>query len=167
MRRKDLLRDADAALHALLERDDVDPERVGVFGVSLGGVIGLALAERRTEVRSVVSVAAFSSYRDIASHHLGLLGRVLARPGMDASTSAKRLGDRGLLIVHGARDDIVPETHARQIHESAKRAGVPSRLVLSGEAGHNDILIMEPIEQETVAAFLIETLSDPNANPPG
>jgi len=167
LRRKHLLRDADAALDALLNRDDVDPERVGVFGVSLGGVVGLALAERRLEVRSVVSVAAFSSYPDIASHHLGLLGRALAKPGMAASKSAAQLGKRDLLILHGALDDIVPASHAHEIHESASRAGVPSRLVISEDAGHNDILIMEPDEQETVVDFFLETLSSPAAAPPG
>jgi fermentation-respiration switch protein FrsA (DUF1100 family) len=99
-------------------------------------------------------VAAFSSWRAIASHHLGLLGRVLARRGLDADRNAAQLGDRPLLVLHGQDDEIVPVSHADAIHEAALNAGVGSTLVIAQSTGHNDILIIGQDEQDAVAAFL-------------
>ena len=47
--RAKLVADTHAALDYLLRRDDVDPERIGMLGYSLGGVIGLAAAAEREE----------------------------------------------------------------------------------------------------------------------
>jgi predicted dehydrogenase len=53
------------------QRDDVDPARIGLFGQSLGGAIGLNVMAERDEIRAAVIVSAFTSWREIAAESLG------------------------------------------------------------------------------------------------
>lgn len=53
----ELAADALAAVELLRARDDIDPERVGLFGVSQGGWIGPLAASRSPHVSFVVSVS--------------------------------------------------------------------------------------------------------------
>jgi uncharacterized protein len=152
--RADLLADARAALAYAQDRPDVDGDRIGVLGVSVGGVIGLALAAESPGVRCVVSVSAFSSWKGIANEKMPILGGMLLPRGLDAVDSAARLGSRPLLIVHGDADTIVPVSHAGTIETAARRAGVPVRSVVVPGVGHNDILIEDEATQDAVAAFL-------------
>ena len=53
----DLASDALAGLQLLKSRDDIDPQQVGVFGVSQGGWIGPLVASRSKEIAFVISVS--------------------------------------------------------------------------------------------------------------
>jgi len=159
--RNHLLIDAHAALDYLISRPDVDSDQISVLGVSLGGVIGLSLAAEREEVKRVVSVSAFSSWNQIASDHLGFLGRTIATRGLDAEDAVRHLGERELMIVHGQNDPIVPVRHASIIIDAAKSAGVSTSLLLVAQREHNDMLMAGSSEAEAVATFLVEGLQDP------
>ena len=59
-------KDAAAALDFLAQRDDVDPGRVGVLGLSTGGDIAIDIAARRDDVKAVVADGtAAIGYQDI------------------------------------------------------------------------------------------------------
>ena len=118
-------------------------------------------AAEREEVKRVVSVSAFSSWNQIASDHLGFLGRMIAARGVDADDAVRRLGDRELMVVHGQDDPIVPVKHASIIADAAKSAGVPTLLLLVPQREHNDMLMAGSSEAEAVAIFLVEGLQDP------
>ena len=157
LRRDDLVIDAQAALEYLLTREDVDPERVGLLGYSLGGNIGLAMAADEPRARAVATIATFSRWQAVASDHAGWLGPMLIRPGLDAAESVARLGDRPYLIVHGDRDDIVPHRHAGILEEAASEAGVEvSRITVEG-ADHLNMTEGREI-REAMAAFFAEAL---------
>lgn len=157
LRREDLVADTHAAIDYALTRADVDPERVALYGFSLGGVIALGAAIDRPGIRAVVSVAAFSSWKGIASDHMGIVGRWCMRPGLDAAASAACLGERPLLIVHGEQDRIVPVAHARAIAAAADAAGVPVEVIVVPD-GHNDIVIDDTATQGRIATFLRRAL---------
>ncbi len=159
LRRRRLVSDAHAALDALLARPGIDPTRIAVYGNSLGAVVGLALAAERPEVRAVVSAAAFSRWQRIAADHTGLLGRALIRHGLDAEVSAATLGNRQLLVIHGAADEIVPAYHAERIADSARAARVPVTVFLLEGVTHNDLMLTRPA-QRAVAGFLREALPE-------
>ena len=65
--------DIDAAMRALLVRPDVDPDRIIVFGQSLGAALAVhyvAHSPYRASVRAVVLDSPFSDYRRIAREKL-------------------------------------------------------------------------------------------------
>ena len=65
--------DVDSALRTLLARPDVDPDRVVVFGQSLGGAIAVlsrGAFRLPQHIRALVVESAFASYRQIAREKL-------------------------------------------------------------------------------------------------
>lgn len=137
--REDLCTDAEAAYAYLRTRPDVDADRIGVFGYSLGGSFALELAAHHPEIKCAATVGAFSSWPDIASDFVPVLGRILIRSGCAANDNAAMLGTRPLLLVHGGKDTIVPPVNADRILAAAKAAGVPAELFSIPGGGHLDI----------------------------
>lgn len=160
LRRQTALRDAHAALDYLLAREDVDASRVGVYGVSLGGAVGISLMASRGEARSMVSLAAFSDWRGIASEKLPGLGYVLIRPGQSPMEDIARFGDRPLLIVHGTGDLIVPVSHGETLERAARSAGVPVETRYVPGGSHNAILREDEACGGVIGAFFERTLRD-------
>lgn len=138
--RSEVLRDADAALDALLARDDIDPERVGVLGYSLGATVAVHLVAKRPQAKALILCAGFSSWTAVANDHAPIAGMVLAPKGLASKDAVARLGDRPLLIMHGTRDTIVRPYHAEILAESARAAGVDTALYLAEDADHIDLL---------------------------
>lgn len=157
IRREHLVVDALAAFDALAARPDVDPARIGIYGVSLGGAPALAVATQRP-ARSVCSVSAFTSFPSVASDHVPILARLLIMPGRAPIDDVARLGSRPYLIVHGERDSIVRPRHARELHAAANAGGVPVSLAMIRQADHNDIAEYEQMRTE-VGDFFARTLA--------
>ncbi len=134
--RRELLIDARAALAALRRRSDVDPDRIGVFGYSLGGKFALQLAAEDPGIRCVVSVATFSSWPGIAGDVVPVIGPWLIKPGLDAEVNVLAMGSRPVLLIHGQQDQIVGVRHARRIDDAARRAGVLLDLAIVPDKGH-------------------------------
>lgn len=63
-RSKSLVSDAQAAVTFLQRRPDIDPERIGVFGVSIGGTMALQSAASITAIRAVMSDGAGAAAYD-------------------------------------------------------------------------------------------------------
>jgi dienelactone hydrolase len=157
LNRADLVVDTRAAFEYLLTRDDVDPDRIGLLGYSLGGNIGLGFTVGEDRIRAVVTLATFSRWQDVAGDHGGPLGRFLIGPGMDAADSVASLGARPYLIVHGDDDDIVPHRHAAILEEAARDAGVPvTRLDVPG-ADHLDMTEGQGV-QRAIAEFFARAM---------
>jgi uncharacterized protein len=72
------LLDAQAGLEFLLDREDVDPQRIGVFGFSMGGVTSLRLAARQPQIKAVVAEGGYDQ-----------LGRHITQPGAQLSLPRK------------------------------------------------------------------------------
>lgn len=159
MRRDELVADAVAAIEYVRTRGDVDASRVGVYGLSLGGTMGLAAAAEVPGVRAVVSVATFSEWKSVAGDFAGWLGRVLVRRGRDAVESVGMLGERPLLVVHGTADEVVAFRHAGPIVEAAREAGVAVELVELAGAGHVTWRETHPEAAERIVEFLERELS--------
>ena len=160
LHRDGLIHDANAAIDAVFERDDVDPDRVGVYGMSLGGNIGLAAAVEDERIRAVCTVSTFSSWTGVASDYVPVLAKILISPGRDAVDSAAALGDRPLLILHGTADGIVGIRHAPLIRDSALAAGVAVELKTFEGAGHTNWITDYPEMRESIGAFFAETLGE-------
>jgi len=170
LRRKFVVKDADAALDYLLTRQDVDATQIGLWAQSLGGTFGLDLMSRRPEIRSAVVMATFTAWQDVAATVVGgdppgLLSRWLARrlisSGMDPIKILPNITDRPILLVHGTEDSVVPYTHSQRLLISAAPGALVSLRPVHG-AGHNDIMEVDPQLAFDIAAFFTRTLHDGN-----
>jgi uncharacterized protein len=153
LRREDLVADTVAAVAYAAGREDVDPDRVVLFGYSLGGVLGLAAAAECEAVDAVVAFAPFSTWKDAAADHAGPPGRWLIRRGLDARDTVAGLGERPVLLVHGRRDRIVPFRHGEVIRAAGEAAGIRLEFV-AVEAGNHFTIGTSPVVRERVHEFV-------------
>lgn len=157
------VRDAAAALDYLRDRNDVDAQRIVVFGQSIGGVVAVVLtAERKTDIRAVVVDSAFTSHRDIARFHVlrNPLLAVLAwwfpftvPKGYDAIDCVGRIAPVPTLFMHGTEDRITPAKMSKELYAAAKD---PKDLWLIDGLDHTEVWEEQP---ETAKARLLDFFS--------
>jgi uncharacterized protein len=116
----------------------VPPERIALYGHSLGSAIATELA-REVHPEALVLVAPFTSARAMA-HRIapggGLLYRVgLSRVRYDAESIVRTL-DTPVWVVHGSRDTVIPVEMGRHVFAAAR---VPGELLVLETAGHSDV----------------------------
>jgi fermentation-respiration switch protein FrsA (DUF1100 family) len=154
--------DARAARATLLSRAGVDASRVVYLGESLGGAVALALALELPPA-GVILQSTFSSVRDMARLHYPLLPPALVPDAYPSLRLIPRL-QAPLLALHGARDEIVPLTHAEALLEAAPPC---KRMHVFPGAGHNDLITHAgPAWAQAIAAWTRE-LPHPGATGPG
>ncbi|USN98197.1 MAG: alpha/beta fold hydrolase [Phycisphaeraceae bacterium] len=158
LNREGLIHDAEAAVDYVMQRPDVDPDRVGIYGLSLGGTIALAAAADDERVAAVCSIATFSTWKGVTGDYLPVIGPWLTRPGYDAVDSVAKLGDRPLLLLHGTKDPIVSPRHAPIIEAAARDAGVNVTFKSIEGADHVNWIDSHPEMWRAIVAFFKEHL---------
>ncbi|MBD3307502.1 alpha/beta fold hydrolase [candidate division KSB3 bacterium] len=129
-----LYADALAAYEYLLSHDDVDPQRLVVFGRSLGGAVAVELAMRRPCAKLIVE-STFTSIKDMTQEMFGGLPiHYLVRTKFDSLSKIGQV-DVPLLVIHGSRDTIVPVEHGRRLFAAANQ---PKWWYEIAGADHND-----------------------------
>ena len=139
----------------LASRPDVDAERLGAFGYSMGGATAIMTAAREPRIKGVVADSAWSdvhawlkpSVKDSFVHprdRFTALSLQLAelRTGIDLDDLRPadvigRISPRPVLLVHGRADEVVPAAEAERNHGAAQE---PKELVLVSGAGHGDTI---------------------------
>src|SRR6266571_2106098 len=124
---------ADAAYAALTARPDVDPQRIYVYGRSLGSAVATYTAAHHP-VAGLILESPFTNAAAMAKYHYGLLPRFLLRLSLDNVANVRRVRCP-ILVFHGDADRLVPT--AMGIAVAAAAAG-PVEVVLIHGAGHND-----------------------------
>ena len=162
--------DIRAAVAFLAARSDVDAERLGVLGLSIGGSAAIHAAAHDPRIRAVVTVGAFAHPRDaMLEMGFGSFWLAPARPllfrfmewrvgatfdDLAPERQIARVGGR-VLVVHGEGDAVVPVHHAHRLARAAR--GRVDLLVLPGR-GHSDIHL-DPDVPARLTAFLAEALT--------
>lgn len=124
-----------AAVLAFARARGVPPERLVVFGESLGSGVAVKVATDHA-IAALILQAPLTSAADVAQHHYPFLpARWLIKDRYD---SAARIGSlrAPLLIVHGEADLIVPVRFGRALLAAAPE---PKRGIFIAGAGHNDV----------------------------
>ena len=114
---------------ALVAREEVDGDRVVLFGRSLGGGAVCALAAQRPAA-ALVLVSTFTSIREMA--HRYLAPKFLVRDPFDNLAVVEHFAGP-VLVVHGTDDGLIPIAQAETLLEAAERGQM-----LRYPCGHGD-----------------------------
>lgn len=158
-----------AAVDWLTARPEVDPARIGGFGLSMGGYILLQAAITDTRLRAIVLVSTPANIVEelrFASNRWGLLSELpavwaLKRSGMPYRELQPRdiigsISPRAVFLVGGERDNWVPQSVARELFIAARD---PKRLWIVQGAAHTDFAKVAPQEYaEQLTRFFEEWL---------
>ncbi len=141
-----LAADARAIWKFAVEKRKLPPDRILLFGQSLGGAVAVRLAEEAsaqgTPPAGLIVNATFSSLPDAAQWHYPYLPVRLVL--VDRYPSTERIGQVTcpILVMHGNKDDVVPIAQGRKLFDRApaqSQTGVAKRFVEFENVGHNDV----------------------------
>ncbi len=163
------VRDVDAAYQYLLTRPDVDPERIGALGNSMGAVTLLLYAAQNPEIKAVVSDSAFASLQDEVANGVERMTGLPAFPfapliqffaEQQAGFSAREvaavehideISPRPVFILQGGADQTVSPDSGQRLYDAA---GEPRELWFDPQLDHVQFSTKRAEEYETrVAAF--------------
>jgi alpha-beta hydrolase superfamily lysophospholipase len=143
--------DVAAAITYLQERPDVDGERAGVLGLSLGGALALLAAAEFPAVRAVVAESSFANIRDVVRRNFRVATKLPSflfapltiwlierRWGIRASRvmPEREIGARddcAVLLIHAENDRVVNVQDAHALFTAARG---PKELWLIPDAAH-------------------------------
>lgn len=117
-----LYRDGLAAWAWINAIKQVPPERLVLYGESLGGGVAVELAAR-VGAAGLILDSAFTSVPDMAARVLPLFPRALIKTRFDNKAKLPRVG-APLLVLHSPDDDVVPFAMAQDnlsVHPGPKR----------------------------------------------
>ena len=131
----DLYADGDAAVAFVKNVKGERPERIILYGQSLGTVVVADVASRGV-FGAVVLESGFSSASSVAASALPWLPRWLHFLGKNRFESARKLASvkSPILITHGDPDGTIPTGESHTLYASANE---PKKLLIFRGAGHN------------------------------
>jgi pimeloyl-ACP methyl ester carboxylesterase len=163
------------ALDYLVTREDVDPDRVGIYGFSSAGATAVMAAARLPDFRAVVAEGGYGSFvenalgRDRGHHLLHAYFLTLFRwatrltyrlvTGLDLAqlspvTVIDQIGPRPILLIYGSREVSLPGGRRQQAV-----AGGNAELWIVEGAGHGNYLAVAPEAYEVrIVTFFDEAL---------
>jgi len=147
-----LYRDADAAWQYLVEDRQIPPEKIILFGRSLGGAVAVWLAQQHPPGVLILE-STFTSVPDVAAKLYPFLPvRWLVRSQYN---SLERLPNIKcpILVIHSPDDEIIPYDHGLQLFAAAQDP--KEFLELAG--GHNEGFLMMGQTYEAGLAEFINT----------
>jgi fermentation-respiration switch protein FrsA (DUF1100 family) len=139
------------AIDFVLRRPDVDVNRIGLLGFSMGAAASLQAAARNTRVAAVVADSAYATFVDALSSGFQRLSKLPRYPFQPLTVSAgswlvqadlgtlrpvdwvEQISPRPVMLIHSELDEIVPVRHARMLYLAARE---PKQLWIVPGARH-------------------------------
>lgn len=137
--------DLNSAMKYLLQRKDIDTERIVILAQSLGGAMAIynvAHSPYRAKIKALISESAFSDYRNLTREKLASfwLSWPLQWPlsflidnDYSPLTVVNKISPIPLLIVHGEKDKVVPLAHGQILFDAAAQ---PKEMWMVEGGGH-------------------------------
>jgi len=117
------------AYDVLIERQDVDPAKIILFGRSVGGGAVCALAAQRPSA-ALILMSAFISVRSFAKKYFA--PAFLIRDPFD-NLAVVRTYKGATLVIHGRFDEVIPYSHGMTLYKASRNA-----TMITYKSGHND-----------------------------
>jgi alpha-beta hydrolase superfamily lysophospholipase len=159
-----------AAVEWLSHRAEVDPQRIGGFGLSMGAYVLTQTAVSDKRIRAVVLVGCPNDVVEqnwVTSAKWGWLSQwptywALRASGMPLDLLPKNIiggiSPRAVLIIGGTLDQVVPSYMARKLYDAA---GSPKEIWIAPGANHTDYAVVLPQEyRNRLVGFFSRTLLD-------
>jgi uncharacterized protein len=163
-------KDLKAAIDYLLTRDDVDSERIGVMGLSMGGAVGIMQSSDDSRIKAIVADSAYASLDLLVEgmfQKFGILQRPMiwsleqwskwrvgVKPENVSPVQAAARSTTPLLLIHGVADQEIPIDHSKQIFQVSK--GVSELWEVDG-ADHGEAYFNEKTLYEAKVISFFET----------
>lgn len=147
---KGLYKDAHAAYQYLLDQG-TSPDKLVVFGESLGGAVAIDLASTK-KVGRLIAESTFTSLRDMANIVMPWVPSAFVSNGFQSIEKLSKV-HVPLLIIHGTNDSIVPFEMGKKLYENAK---TPKKFFEVPGADHNDVYVVggDPYRQK-ITRFIL------------
>jgi dipeptidyl aminopeptidase/acylaminoacyl peptidase len=160
--------DIRAGIAYLRERPDVDPDRLGIYGSSLGGAVAIMSGAELPELRAVVADASFASiqwvvdqqFSNLESAPKWLAPAIVALGGWQAGVDpglmapvdrVGRISPRPVMIIHGEEDATFLWQNAVLLGGAAQE---PKEVWIDPGVGHERLYAHDPAGYaERVTAF--------------
>jgi len=168
------MQDMEAGYQYLLTRPEVDPERIGIIGNSMGGSVVINYAAQNPQIKAVVGHSAFSSLQDTVETGVRTFADLPPFPfapliqffaereaGIKAADVAAvevigSISPRPVFILHAGGDTVVGPDAGQKLYDAA---GEPKEFWFHPDYGHVPFLEEEPEEFERrVIAFFDQSL---------
>lgn len=142
--------DVQSAYEYLLTRDETNPERIGIFGESMGAATTILAAEQLPELRIVIVDSAYTSIRETLVTGIPLVVGIppLFFPDLIVAMSSFQSGvdyydanpleaipnvTQPIFFMHGTADSQVPYQHSEILYEATNS---PKELYILEGVGH-------------------------------
>ena len=153
--------DAEATWRYLTQKRQIEPERIFVYGHSLGGAIAIELATKHPEMAGLIVEGTFTSMKDMAEF-MPLLKifplDLLITQCFDSMNKIRTL-QVPILILHGTADRTIPVSMAKELFASAPQ---PKQLEIIPLANHNNLPEIGDRQYSTVLKKFIESIIEKN-----
>lgn len=129
--------DAQVAWDYLVEEKKIPPQRIFIYGHSLGGAVAIDLAVKQPKAAGSIIESSFTSVADMVNHqHIYRIFPIdlLLHQRFDSIDKVGSLA-MPVLFIHGTADWQVPASMSQQLYADAPQ---PKQIFLVPEAGHND-----------------------------
>jgi acetyl esterase/lipase len=143
------LEDVEAAIERLAEQPEIDDASIVAVGHSAGGQLALWAASRPTRIRlaGVVALAAVSDLERAREFNADAVDAFLGGPPDRVPERYRGASPAALVplgvpqvLVHGARDDVVPAWLSEDYSAAARAAGDDVELHVLPDADHFDVI---------------------------
>lgn len=137
--------DAEAGWQYLTQVRQVQPQRLFLYGHSLGGAIAIHLALQQPDAAGLIVQASFTSMRQMVDYEMPrsiFPIDLLLTQKFDSISRVSEL-KMPLLYIHGLNDLRVPARMSQQLYDASPD---PKQLYLVPDAGHNNVAQVAGIE---------------------
>ena len=166
--------DAIKSIDVLAAMQGVDPERIGILGLSMGGCVAAFVSGQDARVKSTVMWAPLSddppdrkqeilerskhtpTPEEIAQLNPNIVGKAFYEelPHISPSVTIQQFTG-ALLVIHGSGDEVVPASHGRRYYELMKERDALTELEIVDKADHtfNTVAWEQAVIARSVAWF--------------